>query len=168
MLISNFLILRISGLSILLFALLFSCKSEQEKCKFGTPVAIFSDTMDMVETHNFEAKNQEGNENVVFKNDVELQLIQSGCNEVKQEFRFTIPPLPEGDPNWILVAAGLFDFLGSLSPDLAPFTFWGDAIGRAAADIKLGETKELEQGFSVKIDRIPSEEKNILTVELAQ
>lgn len=148
------------------------CKSTSEnteKCKYGAPVAIFSPDIPGIKQHEFSVKGQEGIEKVTFKKGHTLELHQSGCNEVRQEFRFTIPaPPPDSAPNWFVLASEQFNFMGTLSPGLAPFTFWGDAIADRAGALQLGVPSDFEGGFTVKIDKIESGDSILLIVELTQ
>ena len=60
-------------------------------CAQGRPVAIFSDSLEAVARHQFEIKDKIGMEQVAFKNGVALEVYQSGCDLVRQEFRFQLP-----------------------------------------------------------------------------
>ena len=65
-------------------------EQNQEKCKYGTPTPIFSDALSKVTDHSFSAEGQKGIEEVSFENGVELELLQSGCNEILQSYQFKI------------------------------------------------------------------------------
>ena len=153
----------------LLFLFLFSCNnSADEKCKYGTPTPIFSKEISAVTAHNFEAKEQESAEQVTFENGLQLQLQQSGCNDIKQEFQFTIDRPGEGEPNWFLLVSEQFLYLSSLSGNTESLGMWASVISSNASLFKLGLPVEVEKGFFVKIDKIESGKNTILIVELSE
>ena len=71
--------------------LLNACQSDSSKtgkCKYGKPTAIFADTMPTVAKHLFQIKDGVGIEMVVFSNKLLLEIEQSGCNDIHQQFSF--------------------------------------------------------------------------------
>ena len=152
-----------------LLFLLFSCNnSDSEKCKYGTPTPVFSKEISSVVEHSFEAKAQESTEQTTFESGMQLQLKQSGCNDIKQEFQFTIERPGEGEPNWFLLVADQFIYLSSLSEQTVSMGMWASVISSNASLFKLGLPIEVEKGFFVKIDKIDSGKNAILLVELSE
>ena len=156
---------------LLSFSLMISaCKTETGKCKFGEPTAIFSDTMKMVKKHHFEVKEKTGIELASFSNGMMLEVEQSGCNEVLQQFTFILPgDFSKSDDNfWKTLAVKNFRLLADSSPKLYPFNGWADAIESVKDRLKLAEPVDVEKGTQVRIDKIMSNQQTMLVVQLSQ
>jgi len=139
--------------------------SDNEVCKYGTPTPIFSNDLGKVTKHAFNAKGQKGVERVKFENGVDLELLQSGCNELMQSYRFALKADLEGnDQFWVEQAVEQFRYLSTLSENHLSFSLWAGAIQNSAEFISLGETFEPEPSTFIKIDKIPSGEKTLLVV----
>ncbi|RMG85377.1 MAG: hypothetical protein D6714_06065 [Bacteroidetes bacterium] len=161
------------GVSLLFFAWALSgCGdgTEKETCKTGKPVAVFSDALAGIERHDFTVNGNNSVETVTFSNGVRLELSQSGCETLTQEFRFYITGYkPTDDPKeWIDLAIAQFDFLGGLDPELAHFSSWAAALRQARDNMHTAVGYELAPGRWVKIDRIVSGPEIILRITLSQ
>jgi len=153
----------------LLFLFLFSCNNAADKkCKYGTPTPVFSKEISAVLDHSFEAKDQVSTEQATFENGMHLQLQQSGCNDIKQVFQFTIERPGEGEPNWFLLVADQFLYLSGISDQTVSLGMWASVISSNASLFKFGLPIEVEKGFFVKIDKIDSGKNAILLVELSE
>ncbi len=144
--------------------------NKAEDCKYGKPVSIFSNEFEQILEHNFVLKGLEGTENVVFENGIKLELIQSGCENLQQEFRFIIPETMTGEvPNiWVEYAIQLFYYMGNLDISLAQFSFWSQAFEELKEDLGNGTSLQLEPGRWVKVNGINSSDHSILIVLLSQ
>lgn len=160
---------------ILLSLILFACSSDgngsdMEDCKYGSPTAIFSDTLPGVKLHQFIAEKNTSSEEIKFDNNVDLTIYQSGCNSIKQDFQFDL----KGDYRdkdlefWILETVNQFDRLSQLHPDYLVYQLWGQAILENGQDLKKGESKELDRGFYFKLDWIASETSASLMLTLSE
>lgn len=160
---------------IFLFCVILSvgCGNEsaetEEKCRFGTPVAVFSEEMKAVESANFRLDGRTSIENVLFKNRIKMELVQSGCNAPKQEFSFTLPKVqPEDDSTfWMLQAEGLLRFLANSDPRLVQFGEWANMIQQKAAAMKLGDAAEVQPGYFITVDKIESSDETVIRIILA-
>lgn len=142
-------------------------KGNSGKCKFGTPVAVFSNTLEKVKAHSFTQQAQKAVETVQFENGVSLELIQTGCNEIKQSFTFTLSKDLEGDEAfWIEQAENQFRYLAMLSNKYASYALWANVFDQGAHLIRLGETFEPEPNTFINVDRIPSADHNLLVITL--
>ena len=154
----------------LMLSLLFSCnrKSTAEaECAAGLPEPIFSQDLSGIIEHKFNRSGQEGEEVVLFSDDLELTIFQSGCQEIRQEYHFYLnQPIEEGD--WFRKAAELFYRLASLEESYFPYNAWGNAIERASGQYALAEIWEAEPGFFIQTDYIDSDSQPVLIVVLAQ
>ncbi|MDZ7877056.1 MAG: hypothetical protein U5L45_05270 [Saprospiraceae bacterium] len=154
----------------------FSCSNADKTCKSGTPKAIFTNTMPTVKKHYFELKKeasgeQVGVEMVAFENKLLLEIEQSGCNAVVQQFSFIMfGKFPEqtNDELWKALAVRHFRDLAKLDPTLTAFNAWADAIETVKKDLKLGETMPLSDGFTARVDKIVSADKATLVVQFSQ
>lgn len=138
---------------------------ESNPCKYGTPTAIFSKELQKVKDHSFSAEGQKGIEKVNFENGMDLELLQSGCNELLQSYRFGLSGDLEGnDQFWIEQAVEQFKYLSTLSDNHVSFGLWSGAIQNSSEMISIGESFEPEPNTFIKIDKIPTGEKIILVV----
>jgi hypothetical protein len=155
----------------------FSCgNSETKTCKSGTPKAIFTDSMPTVKKQFFKLKQEKsgekvGVEMVAFENKLLLEVEQSGCNDIVQQFSFIMFgkfPEQSNDELWKALAIRHFRDLAKISPELTAFNGWADAIESVKKDLKLGEVTKVGEGFNVRIDRIVSTDKATLVVQFSQ
>ena len=169
----KFLLKSTSSLFLLIFTLISACKTETSntgKCKFGDPVAIFSDTMKMVKKHHFEIKDKTGIEFIALGNGMLVEVEQSGCNTINQQFTFEL----QGDFSkmdnafWTTLAVKNFRLLASFSPKLQAFGAWGDAIESVKSTFKLAEAVEVEKGTHIRIDKVLAADRAMLVVQLSQ
>jgi hypothetical protein len=166
---------RLSGFTIIIAFFIFfnACKpdsSKTGKCKYGTPTAIFADTMPTVAKHIFRIKDGTGIEMVVFKNKLLLEIEQSGCNDIHQQFSFIMFGKFKDeldDAIWKQLAIKHFRDLAQISPSLLAFNGWADAIESVKDKLKLSEPMEMEGKMQVRIDKILSEDKATLVVQFS-
>ncbi len=152
--------------------LLFACggNSSTEKCTYGQPVAIFDESLVQVVTHEFEAKGQNAQEQVVFQNGMNLEVIQDGCHSILQEFRFTLPieSKQQSEAECRDLAAKHFHFLADLGDQYQQYHQYGRAIEELGAELRLAQAASLGQGLSIKLDRISGGGQSTIIVELKQ
>lgn len=161
----------------LLIFIAFSCAdSETKTCKVGAPKAIFNDSMPTIKKHYFEVKKEASGENVgvemiAFDNKLLLEIEQSGCNDILQQFSFIMFGKFTEETNdelWKVLAIRHFRDLAKISPQLTAFNGWADAIESVQKDMKLGEVVKVGEGFNVRIDKILSADKATLVVRFSQ
>jgi len=169
-------------LCLLVVFMLFSCKnndrkaepevatSDFEKCKYGKPVAIFSDTVPSVKKHTFEEITGGAMEKVLFDNGVGLELKQTGCNKATQTFTFYLfgDFTQRKDYVWLEATEGLFKYMGGLSPSLQPLLQWANALDKIKKTMKLRQPATIENNFQITIDRISAKEATTLIVTLTE
>ncbi len=157
----------------LILLLFVACKSDSSKsgkCKYGKPTAIFADTMPNVAKHLFQMKKGTGIEMVVFKNKLLLEIEQSGCNDIHQQYSFIMFGKFKPDTDdavWKQLAIKHFRDLAQVSPSLAAFDAWANAIDAVKDRLKLSEPMMLEGQNEVRIDKILSEDKATLVVQFS-
>lgn len=159
----------------LLVACVMSCQnggkngSNPNHCKYGEPVAIFDDKLPGIAKHTFASKGQSGEEYVKFESGKELTLIQSGCNDIRQELQFSLPGInfPNDADYWIQRAIIELTTLAQMNKKLAAFTMWASMIQSQKSDIHLAESFSLSNGFYIQVDRIASSDHFLLIVVLS-
>ena len=159
-------------LLLLLFLILTSaCRnsSKKEDCKYGKPTAIFTDGQPGIQSHRFTLEGNEATEYVRFNDSLQLTLLQSGCNEIRQEFQFYLPGnFQDKTPDfWVQLSIQLFQRLNSLGPAYSGFGIWAQSITEQQDHIKLSEATALQQDFYITIDRILSAENATLVLILS-
>jgi len=157
-----------------LFVLLLiqtACNSAGKKGDCPTaPQAIFSEDLESVVMHDFMRTGAEGLEVVSFSNGVFLEVFQSGCDTLRQEFRFRLPAVAgeEKSPEyWLQEAQNQFRALGALGPDYLPFNQWADALSSRQEQFRLAQPMEVESGFWMQVDKIDSFDGPTLVVVLS-
>lgn len=163
---------KVFFLLLCIFSLSF-CKDKNNNkpfanCKCGSPRPIFNDAMpEHIAGRNFSITNTTGVEAINFTNGTKLQIVQSGCDDIKQEFSFVYKDkkmLTYSDAQWVQNAIDEFLRMGSFSENFTPFKLWGEAILAFKDSFKIGENMELEKGFFIKIDRIISGDEATMIV----
>lgn len=124
-----------------------------EDCAYTAPEPIFSKDVTSVEYHTFELQRQIGIEQVVFENGLKVEIVQQGCDAIRQDFRFTLDTQYSNDESefWIQQAGKLFFFMGGLEEQYLPLYEWGNAIVQNAANMQLNRSFEVFDGFSVEV-----------------
>ena len=160
----------------LLLMLLLSCNSAQQQsdepfadCPQGKPSAVFNKEIQGIKEHQFGLKADFSIETVDFHNGTKLELIQSGCENVVQEYQFTFEgePLPNDPAVWTALAVVQFKFLSSLGEAFAPFFMWATAIENAQDHFIFNEAHEIQPGFFVTLNKVSGQAEQILIVKLA-
>ena len=134
------------------------------KCKYGKPKPIFEGSYAKIDSQKWEIKGMDGIEQVWFENGMELELLQQGCDKVKQTFHFKLPGTFQQDENWILLSASQFQYLSAISERHFELGIWGQAIQQNDNSLSLGEKITLQPGYSIKIDKISGGDFAVLMV----
>jgi len=137
-------------------------------CKYKEPKAVFEGAYAKIDSQKWELKKMDGIEEIWFRNGMHLELLQQGCDKLKQTFHFTLPGKFTADENWVLLAASQFEYLGSISESHFELGIWGKAIEQHNSSLSLGEKIQLQPGYSVKIDKVLGEESTLVMVELSE
>ena len=142
-------------LSILIFS---SCgNNSSEQCQFGTPTPIFTVDHNEIIRETFSKKGQSSQENVQFKNNLNLEIQQSGCEHVKQTFRFHVPQFTGDFPDAVENISNNLSYFSNISEKYLMYGQWALAIEQNKSKFKMGNTVELAPHFNAKIDYIKGE-----------
>lgn len=139
-------------------------------CRYQAPEAIFSPADPSISQHRFNLSDGKGVEEAVIDNDVSLMLIQTGCDQIVQEFQFQWEGsfLGEADAFWIRQAAERFYQLGNLGASYLTFRSVAKAIEVRAQDIRTNRPVELQPGVELSIEAHPTSSEAILLVTLTE
>lgn len=168
--------MRINSLIFMLSFLLSACVGSEKKtepfanCKYGQPIAIFNPAIPSLANHQFVLESTASTESLLFKDGLELTLIQSGCDDRVQEFQFKLKGKYQDRTNtfWVEKTLDLLQKLGRLGPDYQVFNAWAEALSLQSDQILLGQSIEVQPGFFVRIDKILSQEHAILLLILSE
>lgn len=160
--------LKWSVFLICIVLLLSACKNEPKACKYGAPQSIFSPELEKVVSHQFEVIKQDASEQINFENGIELEIIQSGCDSIRQVFQIVFhQDLSKEKPEYFIEKSiELFHYLGSVSSKHFSLNVLSQTIQDRFHDFKLGQPLELQPNFYIKIDKIGSMEQTMLAIEL--
>ncbi len=167
-------ICRISSLPLALRALALAvllpaaCKDAQ-KCPYR-PSAILEAGLPHLTRYHFENNGKFSSEKATLDYGVELEIEQEICQNTRQEYRFTVRGDYARFPDslWVREAASQLQRLSLLSPKQSPLSAWAQAIDNRRPEFRLGEPLTIEQGISIRIDRVLSPEKTTLQVVFLQ
>lgn len=155
---------------VILAFLFTNCNETESKkeCTFGEPVPIFKSTNEAVRKTTFQKNGRQGIEEVLFKNGISLELIQDGCDEVKQDFSFKLPPSNAAQPDtfWVEKGSQLLRYLSKTDLTLTQFGQWAGMIDQNKALFKLGEAQEVQPNYFITVDKINSPNETIVKVTL--
>jgi hypothetical protein len=153
-------------------ALLFflaSCNDVQTPaCKYGEPVAMFSPEMAGVVKHDFSGEGQEATESIGLERGWEIQILQSGCDAIRQEFRFLLKDEGDEEINPVDKCGAIFLSLSGMDPSLAGLANWGNVIMENSESFNLGAFTQVAEGFYIKIDRIKQGKDTLLIAILSE
>lgn len=148
--------------------LLLACQ-EKTTCKYK-PEPIFAKDLPHVVQYNFEKEGSQSLESVMLDRGILLEVGQEVCGDTKQEFRFTVQGDYAAQPDsfWLKEASRQFVFLSSFSPKQAALKDWGDMIELRRGDMRIGESREVQPGVFVRVDRVVGPEEATLLVVFSQ
>jgi hypothetical protein len=140
------------------------------ECRYGAPEPIFQANLPAVARHHFQLLKGQGIERLAFKDGLELEVLQSGCEYIEQEFRFRKEGQFQKAPAdfWIDEAARIFNRLGNLGPEYLSYYSLSQAIDEQAGRINLAQDIELQPGFFLKIEPVSVGDETTLVVRLSE
>lgn len=161
--------------NLLFFLLLSACIGDKtdHSCIGGEPTAIF-EGIEAFEKHNFERKEQESIEKITVPDmNMSIELYQSGCDQVEQEFRIWLNEPYELNTTATVCAlhiSNIFLLLSEKAPQkLAALQQWAEAIRADAQRMVYNERVQLSNSsVYVQIDKMHQVNTAMLTIVLAQ
>jgi len=179
-----------SRLFIFLFCILslVGC-SQRNTCKHGKPTQLFSAETAGIKNHSFSVVDYNSTEKMmldslfqsaVIKNGdtlyipLEFTILQSGCEQVIQEFRLDffdkIDPMPRdySATDCADLVAEIFNKISDLDPKALAFSDLSRAILENLDKFEYGAAVKIGGGFSLQIDKIHSTESTMLSIIFKQ
>lgn len=156
-------------LSILACVALSCGSSTDEKCRYGSAEPIFDTSYEKVLKHSFSKKGQLTYEQIVFENQMELEIQQSGCDSIRQVFQFKIPEDVRSQESAYFkeMTIQFFIYLSQISDKHFSLHHLGKVVSQHFQEIKLGKPFMMQENYFLKIDRILGSNESILVVELS-
>ena len=152
-----------------LWSLACGPNEDAESCPGGRPVAVFGPELAGLSGHRFSAEGQRSSELIRTSDGWQLELRQSGCENIVQDYTFI---LPAADTLTALgggaAAAPLFYRLGALGPDLLAYQDFARALEARRSELTDGREVTLVPGMRARVDRIGGAEEVIYRVVLRQ
>ncbi|MDC0231177.1 hypothetical protein OAK19_04360 [Aureispira] len=160
--------------SITLFVLIYQLlgctgNNTSKPCKYTPPTSIFSD-IDSFENHSFDLKGQYSVERItVPKMNMDIELFQSGCDDIQQEFRFLLHeayPLNTPPDVCAMHIAGILYILSQEAPQkLGLLQQWAEAIKSNSKSFNYNEkTGFFDSEISAQIDKTHQPESAVLSI----
>ncbi|MGH1339313.1 MAG: hypothetical protein ACRBFS_24555 [Aureispira sp.] len=161
------------GCSVLLFLLTACGESADRPCMGGEPTAIF-EGIKAFENHEFNQTGQESVEKItVPEMNMSIELYQSGCDEIEQEFRILLQEAYELNTPATVCALHLSNILMILSEKepqkLGALQQWSEAIRIDAERIAYNERIQLSNSsIYIQVDKTHQTNSAILSVVFSQ
>lgn len=139
-------------------------------CRYAAPKPIFHEGLESVARHHFQLEQGKAVESLSFDDGLQLQILQTGCDHIHQEFRFELDGGDTAAPDnfWISEAAGQFYRLGQLGASYVVYLSLARALDERNGQFRLGESIELQAGFYAKVERQNSRGRQLLAVSLSE
>lgn len=152
-----------------------STKKEQVQerdpnCKYR-PEPIFKPEWEKVKNHSFERQSSRtATEKVTFPNGVRLELFQTICNNTQQEYHFYLQGDFKNKPDefWVAEAANQFFYMAGVGKEVQGISAWGVEIQNNPDKYIVGEKIEIQDGISIKIDKLVGSQDAEVIITIAQ
>lgn len=156
-------------------SLLIACEggNADRPCMGGEPTAIF-EGIDAFEEHSFEQRGQESVEKIEVPDmNMDIELYQSGCDRIEQEFRILLHEAYELNTPAKVCALHFANILTILSEKdvqkLGTLQQWANAVRADAERMQYNEKIQLSNSnIYVQIDKTHQTDAAILTVVFSQ
>lgn len=160
---------------LLLLISITACQKESpvssfSDCRYQAPEAIFSESDLAISQHSFELKKGIGIEKATIEKQVDLILIQTGCDYITQEFEFSWQGnySSQSASFWIEQSVEKFYQLGNLGAAYLSFRSLAKAIDATASEIEINQAIELQPGLVISIEPQPQRNRAILLITLSE
>ena len=140
-------------------------------CPKGAPTSLLSDKTAGMKAHSFVLHDAESVETVAFDDGTTLEVVQTGCEHIRQEFAFTEPSDEAAnltDARWCALAAKSLRTLSHRSAALEPIGLWATMLEAHLEDFKRGQPLELEPHHYLTVDGIQTGAKVETRIALSE
>lgn len=162
--------IKIIALTTVFFFLLSSCSVEnsnsnasnsvESDCLYNAPVAIFETVKDSLTNYQFEKLGPNKTlESFLLKNE-QIEIIQNGCNEISQEFRFQT----NSEKSIVDFATDIFNSFSALDPSLFVLNQFATEFQNQKELIKTGQKVQFSDIIYLKMDETPIGESRMIRI----
>lgn len=162
---TSFCILKV----LIVLLLCFSCSSKKDKessnmdpadCLYNAPVAIFQQVKDTLMNYKFERLGDYKTSESFEMESEQIEIIQSGCDQISQEFRFQTKSKLE----IIDYASDIFNRFSALDPSLFALNQFANEFKSQEELIKTGQKIQFSEVIYLKMDEIPMGDARIIRI----
>ena len=161
---------KIIALSTLIFFLLSSCSADKSNnsnskaietdCLYNTPVAIFETIKDSLTNYQFEKLGPNKTLESFLLNNEQIDIIQNGCNEISQEFRFQT----NSEKSIVDFATDIFNSFSALDPSLFVLNQFATEFQNQKELIKTGQKVQFSDIIYLKMDETPIGDSRMIRI----
>jgi hypothetical protein len=136
-----------------------------EDCLYGAPEPIFDASLPGVSQHQFELQPGKGVERFVLNQSTTVQIEQTGCDQIRQEFTFSWQAVTRKE-DWALQAIQKYRELGELGAPYLSFSAISEVLGSRKENLRpRGEPISLQPGLAFRITAAEAgQESKLVTV----
>lgn len=154
---------------LVVLVLCFSCSSEKDKessnldpadCLYNAPVAIFQQVQDSLLNYTFERLGDYKTSESFELGSEQVEIIQSGCDQISQEFRFQT----NSELEIVDYASDIFNRFSALDPSLFALNQFANEFQRQGELIKTGQKIQFSEIIYLKMDETPMGESRIIRI----
>lgn len=155
---------------------IYQCGSPEPECLFGEPRPIFSSDDEGLKQYSYSRDGQESSELFTLLSGQEVEIYQSGCDNVRQEYRFS-SALNEAilhqdstyhqDSIVVLEAAKGFLALSEIADDPVSFGQYAQILSQNARILPEGYMAGIEPGFAIGVYFVPMGQTSVVQVVMA-
>ena len=155
--------------AMVVLAILFSCSSKKGKdkpsldpsdCLYNAPVAIFDHVQDSLLDYKFERLGEYKTSETFLLEAEKVEIIQSGCDQISQEFRFQT----NSELEIIDYSSDIFNRFSALDPSLFALNQFANEFQRQGELIKTGQKIQFSEIIYLKMDETPMGESRIIRI----
>jgi hypothetical protein len=136
-----------------------------EDCLYGAPEPIFDASLPGVSQHQFELQPGKGVERFVLNQSTTVQIEQTGCDQIRQEFTFSWQAVTRKE-DWTLQAIQKYRELGELGAPYLSFSAISEVLESRKENLRpRGEPISLQPGLAFRITAAEAgQESKLVTV----
>lgn len=142
--------------------------TDKKDCSIPPPVAIFTKEIDEVTKHSFQVEGQMAKEEISFANSTSLEIYQSGCDRIIQEFIFDVPNELITSKIHTQQAIQQLRFISKLDNKFLAFDQWAQAIEYHEPAFFESDEVEVSPGFNVRLDRLKATKSHKIIIRMSQ
>ena len=134
--------------------------SASSDCLYNAPVAIFEQVKDSLMNYNFEVLGTHKTTESFMMLDDQIEIIQSGCNEISQEFRFQT----KSSLDIVDYSSDIFNKFSALDPALFALNQFASEFQNQKELIKTGQKIQFSEIIYLKMDETPIGDSRLIRI----